>query len=96
VLSSGPIQVSLSTGDLSADFRLYTSFVRGDTDLINGTTAERIIVADVDGDGRDDIGAVAANGDITVGLATGASQPWGPVTAWVKTRWTTGNILTTI
>jgi Zn-dependent metalloprotease len=95
VFISSAIQVSPSTGDLSGDFRLYTSFVRGDTGPINGT-AVRIIVADVDGDGRDDIGVVNADGDITVGLATGGSQPWGPATTWVKTRWTTNNILTTI
>jgi hypothetical protein len=95
VQGSGPIQVYLATGDLTGDEGPYTPAGRGDTGPINGTAA-RIIVADVNGDGRDDIGAVNADGDINVALATGESQPWGPGTTWVKTRWTANNVLTGI
>jgi hypothetical protein len=95
VFSSGVIQTSLSTGDLSGNFRLYTAYVQANTSSIDGF-APRLVVADVNGDGRDDFGMVGPDGDLTVGLATGANPPWGPTATWVKTRWTTGNVLTTI
>jgi hypothetical protein len=96
VLSDGAITVSLSTGDVTRDFAPYGAPIRVDnTTWLNGNAASRIIIGDVDGDGRDDIGAVSATGDITIGRASPSSPSWTSTTAWVKTRWTTGNVRTT-
>jgi hypothetical protein len=93
--TNGDLRAWASTGDLSADTRLFT----GNGVLVgtgwNAPGVERILTADFTGDGRTDIAAQYANGDLRVFNSTGDLSADGRLFgggALVGTGWGTAGV----
>jgi hypothetical protein len=93
---NGDLRVWASTGDLSADGRLF-----GGATALVGTAwtpanVQRIVTGDFTGDGKTDIAGQLANGDLRVWASTGNlsadAQLFNGANALVGTGWTTATV----
>jgi hypothetical protein len=92
---NGELRAWASTGDTSADARLFTG--PGTPVGVGWTTAgvPRIVVGDFTGDGKDDLGANYSNGDLRLWVGTGDLSAPNKLFAGgrlVGVGWTTGGV----